>query len=81
MDAALSRRVPKERNHEAPRGELGEALEEAGGWEVGWWVFPKIGGKPPNHPFVHGGFHYKTIHFGVPLFLEAPWWYRSFWGG
>eukprot|EP00434_Breviolum_minutum_P034281 symbB.v1.2.030335.t1/scaffold3349.1/size58708/3 len=29
MDAALSRRVPKERNHEAPpRGELGQALEE-----------------------------------------------------
>lgn len=34
MDAALSRRVPKERTHEAPpRGELGQALEEA--WEGG----------------------------------------------
>ena len=39
MDAALSRRVPKERNHEAPpRGELGQALEEAGegGKGFGW---------------------------------------------
>lgn len=39
MDAALSRRVPKERTHEAPpRGELGQALEEAGegGKGFGW---------------------------------------------
>lgn len=39
MDAALSRRVPKERTHEAPpRGELGQALEEAGEGGKGFWV-------------------------------------------
>ena len=33
-------------------------------------VFPKIGVGPPNHPFVHRGFHYKPSIFGVlPLFL------------
>lgn len=45
MDAALSRRVPKERTHEAPpRGELGQALEEAGEvWGRDPWV-GRVGG-------------------------------------
>ena len=34
------------------------------------WMFPKIGGFPPNHPFL-SGFPFYTIHFGVPLFLET----------
>ena len=37
------------------------------------WVFPKTL-VPPNHPFVHGVFHYKVYPFWVvfPLFLETP---------
>ena len=39
------------------------------GWLI--WMFPKIGGFPPNHPSCFWLFHYKqTIHFGVPLFFE-----------
>ncbi len=55
-----------------------DVVVEAGGklgfqvWDEGpvnpgeIWVFPKIMGKPPNHPFVHRVFHeIFTIHFGV----------------
>ena len=46
------------------------------------WVFPKIVGcgtpKIPNHSFVHRVFHgKKTIHLGVPLFLETPSWVHT----
>ena len=35
-------------------------------------MFPKILGKPPNHPFKDGISMIFTIHFGgkIPLFLE-----------
>ena len=35
------------------------------------WLFPKIMGKPPNHPFVHRVFHY----------FHHPFWgfYPYFW--
>ena len=41
------------------------------------WVFPKIGGKNPNHPILIGFSIIFTIHFGglykIPLFLvETP---------
>ena len=37
------------------------------------WRFPKIGGFPPNHPFLIGFSIIFTIHFGgPPLFLETP---------
>ncbi len=37
------------------------------------WVFPKILGKPPNHPFVHRvGTIIFTIHFGYPYFWKHP---------
>ena len=37
-------------------------------------VNPKIGGKPPNHPFVHRVFHEINHPFWrvFPLFLETP---------
>ena len=36
------------------------------------WVFPKIGGVPPNHPWINRVFHYKPSIFGVHS-TEAPW--------
>ena len=35
------------------------------------WVFPKIMGKPPNHPILLG-FSIINHPFWVPLFLETP---------
>ena len=34
------------------------------------WSFPEMG-VPLNHPF-YRIFHYKTIHLGVPPFMETP---------
>ena len=38
------------------------------------WVFPKIGGKPLNHPFVHRVFHHFQSILGVksPIFGSIP---------
>ena len=37
------------------------------------WMFPKIMGKPPNHPLKNRDFH-EINHpfFGGPLFLKTP---------
>ena len=37
-----------------------------------WWY--------PKSSIFNRVFHYKTIHFGVPLFLETPVWLVNFWG-
>ncbi len=39
-----------------------------------FWVFPKIMGKPPNHPFVHRVFHYFHRPFWgpTPIFGLTP---------
>jgi len=36
------------------------------------WVFPKIVGFPPKSSIFNRVFHYKPLHFGIPLFLETP---------
>ena len=39
------------------------------------WVFPKIMGKPPNHPFVHRVFHeiYNPFWWFSPYFWKHPY--------
>ena len=44
------------------------------------WMFPKIGGKPQNGWFIRENPMKKWDDLGVPLFLETPNWFQSFWG-
>ena len=43
-------------------------------WVLGIYmdVSKNSGFSPPNHPIKNRAFHYKSSHFGVPLFLETP---------
>ena len=43
-------------------------------WSVLYGCFLKIVGFSPQIIHFQRVFHYKPIHFGVPLFLETPNW-------
>ena len=50
-------------------------------WHQLFWEEVKLGVSEnsgiPKSSILIGFFHYKTIHFGVPLFLETPNWLRE----
>ena len=37
------------------------------------WMFPKIMGFPPNHPWINRVFHYKPSILGYPYFWKHPY--------